>query len=124
MSDEEKTHAQLIEDIIAKQLKPFIVLASVLITIFAAIAVPIAGQVLTLTKEQSEIETKVSQKVDSDEAYRNFLSKRAYLILQKNEHESDMEAIANPENSEFIYMKNNNKEAEQLEITTRSGHAK
>ena len=121
MSDEEKTHAKLIEEIIAKQLKPFIILASILITIFGAIAVPIAGQVLSLTKEQSDIETKVNQKVDSDEAYRNFLSKRAYHLLQKYEHESDLEAIYNHQNAEFIYMKNNNKEAEQLDIVTRSG---
>lgn len=64
MSDEEKTHAQLIEDIIAKQLKPFIVLASILITIFGIIAVPIASQVLVLTKDQAQFDVKLNEKAD------------------------------------------------------------
>lgn len=68
MSDEERqTHAELIEEIISKQLKPFIVLASVLITIFGLIAVPIASQVLLITKDQAQFDVRLSEKADKVE---------------------------------------------------------
>jgi len=120
MSNEEQTHAQLIEEIISRKLKPFYWLVSIAITLFGIVSVPIAAQVITLTQNQGVIEVKVNQKVDSDEVYRNFILKGVYHLLQKDEHESDMEAIANPDNSAFIYMKNNSKEAEQLDLGTRS----
>ena len=119
MSDEERTHAQLIEEIIGRKLKPFIVLASVLISIFGIIAVPIAAQVLKLTEDQSNIESKISDKVDSEEAYRNFLLKGAYHILQKDEHIADIDAIRNPLESDIIYMKLSSREAERLDIAQR-----
>lgn len=68
MSEEERqTHAELIEEIISKQLKPFIVLASVLITIFGLIAVPIASQVLLITKDQAQFDVRLSEKADKVE---------------------------------------------------------
>ena len=124
MSDAEMTHAQLIEEIISRKLKPFYWLVSIAITLFGIVSVPIAAQVISITQNQGVIEVKVNQKIDSDEAYRNFLSKGVYHLLQKDEHESDQEAIANPANSAFIYMKNNNKEAEQLDLSSRSANYK
>lgn len=68
MSEEERqTHAELIEEIISKQLKPFIVLASILITIFGVIAVPIASQVLLITKDQAQFDVRLSEKADKVE---------------------------------------------------------
>jgi hypothetical protein len=119
MSEEEKTHVQLIEDILSRKLRPFYILVTIVVGLFGIIAVPIASQVIALTQQQGTIELKISEKIGSDEAYRNFLLKGVYHLLQKYEHESDMEAIANPDNSAFIYMKNNSAEAEQLEISSR-----
>jgi len=68
MSEEERqTYAELIEEIISKQLKPFIILASVLITIFGLIAVPIASQVLLITKDQAQFDVRLSEKADKTE---------------------------------------------------------
>ena len=80
MSDEEKTHVQLIEEIISKQLKPFIILASILITIFGVIAVPIASQVLILTKDQSQLEIKINEKADKVELKKYLPTKDAIDI--------------------------------------------
>lgn len=124
MSDEEKTHAQLIEDILSRKLKPFYILVTIVVGLFGIIAVPIASQVINLTQQQGEMELKISEKVSSDEAYRNFLLKGVYHLLQKDEHESDLEAIRHPDDADFIYMKNNNKEAEQLDVATRGATSK
>jgi len=120
MSEEEKTHYELMEEIIGRKLKPFIILASVLIGIFGVIAVPIAAQVLKLTEDCENIKSSIEKKVDSDEAYKNFLPKGTYHLLQKDEHETDLEALRNPEDADLIYMKHNNQEADRLDIATRS----
>jgi len=116
MSDEEKTHAQLIEDIIARKMMPLYFIhggmALTVITIFVAIAWPVSDKVSTLSVD-------VSKCVTSEEAYKNFLPKGTYHLLQKDEHESDLEAIRNPEDADFIYMKNNNAEAERLDLASR-----
>lgn len=117
MSDEEKvTHAELIEKIIGRKMIPIYMInggmALTVISIFVAIAWPIRDSVSTLQVE-------VSKCVTSEEVYKNFLPKGTYHLLQKDEHESDLEAIRNPDDADFVYMKNNNAEAEQLDIASR-----
>jgi hypothetical protein len=124
MSEEEKTHAQLIEDIIGRKLKPFMILISIVVAIFGIIAVPIAAQVISLTKDQGIFEGKMIEKINSDEVYRNFVTKGAYHIMQKDEHIADLDAIKNPGNAEIIYMKHNADEAEGLELRTRGAYYK
>jgi hypothetical protein len=124
MSEEEKTHAQLIEDIISRKLKPFFILISIVVAIFGVIAIPIAEQVICLTKDQGVIVGKINEKVDSEELYKNFVTKGSYHIMQKDEHIADLDAIRNPNNAEFIYMKHNNSESEALELRTRGGYYK
>lgn len=112
MSEEEKTHAQLIEDIISRKMKPiywFIVLIS---SVFLTISVPMSAALIDTVRQQSK-------DISSDEAYRNFLPKLYYHQLQKDEHISDIEAIRHPADAETIYLRHNSREAEQLEIRMR-----
>ena len=51
--------------------------------------------------------------------YRNFMTKGAFYILSKDEHEADLDAIRNPQNADLIYMKLNSSQSERLELTTR-----
>ena len=116
MSEEEKTHAQLIEDIISKKMVPLYFIhggmALTVISIFVAISWPIRDQV-------SQLQVTTSNHISSDEVYRNFLTKGAYHIMQKDEHICDLDAIRNPTDADFIYMKHNSSEAERLDITNR-----
>lgn len=125
MSEDERTqcHADIIEEIMSRKMTPVYwmvggALFSIL-TIFITIALPISAQIVKLSEKQSGIESEVDKKVNSSEAYENFLSKGVYHLLQKDEHESDLEAIRSPENADLIYMKNNNREAENLGIASR-----
>ncbi|MDD4971907.1 MAG: hypothetical protein PHT07_20975 [Paludibacter sp.] len=123
MSEEEKeTHAELIEKIIGRKMIPIYMInggmALTVISIFIAIAWPIRDSV-----GQNQVD--ISKCISSDEAYKNFLSKGVYHLLQKDEHESDLQAIRHPEDADFIYMKNNSSEEERLELTSRgSSHYK
>ena len=42
-----------------------------------------------------------------------------YHQLQKDEHKADLEALKNPSNAEFIYMRHNDSEADRLDIRYR-----
>lgn len=118
MSEEEReTHAEIIEKIIGRKMVPIYMInggmALTVISIFIAIAWPIRDSVASL-------QVDISKCITSDEVYKNFLGKGVYHLLQKDEHESDLDAIRNHENADLIYMKNNNSEAEQLDIASRS----
>jgi len=115
MSEAESMHLKkMIEDAIKQRFKPIYLAAALLVSIFLAVA----GVVFNVAISQAKIqETKIS----SDEAYRNFLPKNKYHNLQKKEHNADREAISNPSQSEYIYMKHNMDEAEDLEIIYRGG---
>lgn len=126
MSEEDRNqcHADIIEEIISKKMVIiYWMIGSALFTfllIFVSIALPLSAQVIKMYEKQSTMELSIKDKVDSSEAYENFLPKGMYHRLQKDEHESDLEAIRNPENADLIYMKNNSKEAENLGIATRN----
>lgn len=117
MSEEEKeSQADCIEKIIGRKMLPIYFInggmALTVISIFIAIAWPIRDSVSTL-------QVDVSKCITSDETYKNFLPKGLYHQLQKDEHLSDIEAIKEPGNSEVIYMRQNNTEAERLDIRYR-----
>lgn len=117
MSDVEKTQAELIEEIISRKMRPLYWihggLAASIFAIFLSVSAPLSTQVLKLS-------TDLEKKIDSDEVYRNFLPKGLYLTILKTKNESDLEAIKNHEQAEFIYMKLNNNIAERLDLITRS----
>lgn len=125
MSEEEriKCHADLVEKAVGKKMVPIYWMIggtmAIMLTIFVTIALPISAQVIKLTEAFSNIEIKLNDKVNSNEAYENFLPKGQYHILQKDEHIADIEAIRNPENADVIYMKSNSMEAERLGIASR-----
>ena len=115
MSELEKEHIRLlIAASVKRGLRPFYYALGLIVTIFLAVA----GIVFNVAISQAQIqETKIS----SEEAYRNFLPKNQYHLLQKKEHQVDREAISNPLQSEYIYMKHNMDEAESLGIVYRGG---
>ena len=119
MSDQERTQAELIEEIISRKMKPLYWihggLAASIFAIFLSVSLPIQTQVLKLSVD-------MEKKVDSDEVYRNFLTKGVYLTILKTKNEADLEALKNHEQAEFIYMKLNNTVAERLELISRSAN--
>lgn len=125
MSDEEKVgYADLIKKEVSKQSKTTHFIQGgtgiALIAIFLSIALPMYDKIYSQSKDISNVQMQINECVKSSEAYENFLPKGMYHRLQKDEHESDLEAIRNPENADLIYMKNNSKEAENLGIVSRS----
>ena len=121
MSEEEKTHVQLIEEIISSKVTPFYwiigVPLGIILTIFITIVVPIYAKQMELTE-------KVENKVDYEIVRSDFLTKGAYLLLQARSHDSDIEAIRNPSNADLIYNKQNNADAEVLDFISRGGISK
>lgn len=121
MSEEEKTHVQLIEEIISSKVTPFYwiigVPLGIILTIFITIVVPIYAKQMELTE-------KVEKKVDYEIVRSDFLTKGAYLLLQARSHDSDIEAIRNPSNADLIYNKQNNADAEVLDFISRGGISK
>lgn len=117
MSEIEKTQAELIEEIIGKKMRPLYWIhggtALSILAMFLSISMPISSQILKLS-------TDVENKVDSDELYRNFMTKGMYLTILKTKNEADMEAMKNHEQAEFVYMKLNNTVAERLELISRT----
>lgn len=115
--EEEKTHYQIIEEIVGQKMYPIYWIIGVPIvlitTMFFTVALPIAAKVIDNTEE-------ITKKVNSDEAYENFLPKKVYHSLQKDEHVTDLDALRNPQDADLIYLKHNNVEAERLDIATRS----
>lgn len=112
MSEEEKTHAQLIEEIIGRKLKPIYWAVGIMVVIFLGVSGPLTNQVISNS-------VTIGEDISSEEAYKNFLLKGAYHLLQKDEHEADIDAIRNPSNADIIYMKHNSSEAERLDIVQR-----
>ena len=113
MSEEEKTtHAELIEEIISRKLKPVYWAVAAMLGIFISVSGP-------LTFKTIDLSVMINGCIQSEEAYRNFLPKNSYHQLQKDEHITDIEAIRNPEQSDLIYMKHNSLEAEKLDIRYR-----
>lgn len=129
MSEEDRNqcHADIIEEIISKKMTLiYWMIGGSLFTfllIYISIALPLSAQVIKMNEKQSSMEASIKDKVDSSEAYENFLPKGTYHRLQKDEHESDLEAIRNPENADLIYMKNNSREAENLGIASRGAES-
>ena len=118
MSDEEKSHAQLIEEIISNKIKPLYwiigVPLAIMLTIFVTVALPIQAKVIDLTE-------KVENKADYEIIRSDFLTKGTYLLLQARSHDSDIEAIRNPSNADLIYNKQNSADAEVLDFISRGG---
>lgn len=118
MSEEEKTHVQLIEEIISSKMKPLYwiigVPLAIMLTIFVTVALPIQSKVIDLTE-------KVEKKVDDETVRSEFLTKGTYLLLQARSHDSDIEAIRNPSNADLIYNRQNNTDKELLNFVSRGG---
>lgn len=115
MSNEEKSHAQLIEEIISRKLRPVYWACGIVVALFTLVSTPLTIEVIKLNRENAE-------QIKSDEVYRNFLTKGAFYLMQKDEHESDLEALRNPENADLTYMKLNNANMERLELTSRNAN--
>lgn len=112
MSEEERLHLQQIEDIISRKVKPIYWAVGIMVAIFVSVSAPLTSKVIDISSESSKF-------IKSDEAYKNFLPKGFYHQLQKDEHKADLEALKNPSNAEFIYMRHNDSEADRLDIRYR-----
>lgn len=117
MPEEEKENIQkIIAEGIANAMKPvYYMISGIMFTvlaIFVSIALPLSQNV-SANREATVL------KINSDEAYANFLTKSQYHILQKSEHGVDIQAVKHPEQSDYLYMELNVNEAEQLEIRYR-----
>lgn len=84
----------------------------IILTIFLGVSGPLT---IWVANQQAKIEAKV----DSKEAYNNFLTKNQFLYLQKEEHKYDIRALNEPGNASAIFQEHNASVAEQLEIRTR-----
>lgn len=119
MSEEDKIHLEAIEEIVGRKVdeamkkanksstRNLIVIAGMFITIFLGVYIPLNNSLVNLI-EKNPIGVK--------EAYDNFLQKKDYHLLQKDEHVADVEAIQNPSNASNTYMRHNIHESERLEI--------
>lgn len=116
MSDEEKCHAEAIEEIIGRKMVPlYWIIGSAMVTmltIYVTIALPVSSKVIELTKE-------MEGKVSIDNLRSDYLTKGTYIYLQSQSHEADVEAIRNPSNADLIYNKEINTAAETLEFISR-----
>jgi hypothetical protein len=119
MSEVEKKQMEIIEAIISRKMRPLYWIhggtSLAILSIFLSISLPISNQILKLSID-------VENKIDSEEAYRNFMTKGLYLTILKSKNEADMEAIKNHDQAEFIYMKLNNTVSERLDLITRSAN--
>jgi len=108
----EKTQLEVMEEIISRKIRPVYWAVGIMVAIFLGVSGP-------LTTKQMDLSGEIEKCIKSEEAYRNFLPKGLYHQLQKDEHLSDIEAIKQPINSDIIYMRHNNSEAERLDIRYR-----
>ncbi|MCL6103091.1 MAG: hypothetical protein M1292_11530 [Bacteroidetes bacterium] len=109
---EEKTHAEILEEIVGRKLRPFYWIMTGFVTVYAAVSTP-------LTIELIRVSTQQSKDITKEEAEKTFIQKEDYHILQKAEHISDVEAIQNPHNALNVYMRHNNDESERLKLNQR-----
>ena len=121
MSEEEKqSHYEIQSELIGKKMKPFYLIHGggwvAVLTVFLTVAGPMQHD---LKDSQKRITTIESEKLQSEEAYRNFLTKGMFHIMQQDKRAADLEAIRHHENADLIYMKQNNAEAERLELVSR-----
>jgi hypothetical protein len=93
------------------------IMATVLI-IFVSIAWPLNSD---MSQAKTDIATLKESKINSDETYRNFVTKNQYFYLQKEEHKADVQAIINPKICHDVYNELNSQMGEQLEIRYRGG---
>ena len=112
---------EAIERIMSRKIKPIYWAVGIMVAIFISVAAPLTSVVISLSIDETQTKEMLKNKVSSEELYRNFLPKLFYHQLQKAEHISDINALNNPANSEFIWMKHNQEEAEKLEIRYRGG---
>ena len=118
---EEKTIQQTIADEIAKRFVPIYWglggLGIFVLTVILTLTGPLSAEVLNQSKQ-------IEKCIQEDKAFERFITKDVYHSLQKDEHISDIEAIKNPDNSEIIYMRQNNRESEKLGVSySRSGNS-
>lgn len=107
---EELNHLEQMDQIIAKRMKPFYWIFSVALAFGTILS---AGLIETVRNQGTYIK--------SEEAYENFIDKKFFHQLQKAEHTSDVEAIQNPSNAANIYARQNQDEAEKLDLRYRGG---
>lgn len=106
MSEEERIH---LEDVISAKLKPFYWIIGLYISATLMMAGYQFDQMLILS-------TNNQSKITSDEAYRNFLEKRTYHMLQKDARAVDIEADKNQSLAPYLINQLNNREAEELDL--------
>lgn len=118
MANEKTQLEQIIEEAVARKMKPMLwfhgIYGGVILTIFVSIAWPISEKVTELT-------IKISNCVSEKKAFESFVTKPLFHRLQKDEHLTDIEAIKNPDDAELIYEKHNNVEADRLQVGYRGG---
>lgn len=110
MSEEEKVR---LEEVIADKLKPFYWIIGLYISATLMMAGYQFDQMMILSSTQ---QTKIS----SDEAYRNFLEKRTYHMLQKDARAVDIEADKNPNQAPYMINQLNTREADELDLVYKT----
>lgn len=96
-------------------------LAASTLLIFLGVTGPLTTEIISL---KGNVEKTIETSITEDKAFDKFVTKEQLHKLQKDEHISDIEAIHNPENSEVIYMRQNIREAENLNVSGSRGGGK
>jgi hypothetical protein len=124
---DEKSELQiLIEEAVGNKTRPYVwifgiltTIIGLLVTVIAMLYAPVTDRLIYLSDTVNVLSSVVEKKINSEEAYKNFLPKLQYHLLQKAEHRTDREIEHDPGNSELIWMRHNNEEAESLDIVYR-----
>ena len=122
MSENDKSHLEAIDAIIAerlsqatkqinkKQTKTLIWIGTAFATIFLGISVPMGNALLSLIAKNPPSEMYL---------YNNYVDKKLMHQLEDEEHTADIEAIQNPSNAANIYARHSIQEANKLDLRYR-----
>jgi len=96
MSEEEKTHAELIEEIISAKLRPFYWIFGILVMVFMTVSVPLTGTLIETVRIQ---QTKIS----TEDAEKTYMNKLEYLQIEQDEHRVMQEILKTPESAPYLF---------------------
>lgn len=123
MANEKTQLEQIIEEAVARKMKPMLwfhaIYGGVILTIFVSIAWPVSEKVIDLHLKIKDVISGQQNFVTEEKAFQSFVTKPLFHRLQKDEHLTDIEAIKNPDDAELIYEKHNNVEADRLQVGYR-----
>jgi len=123
MSDEEKRHFELYEEIINLKMRPIYWMMGLMVTIFVTIAAPLTIILIGTVEKVSAKADIDKMKAEFDKADKTYLQKWDYYQIEEDEHRVMKEIIKSPIQADYLMGVINNNMIEQLgfKYTNRGG---